>query len=49
MKPRRAGVAKWFLPARAQGIPRPLGVVRIIVPWNYRPFVSGMLRLMKRF
>ncbi|HYM48703.1 MAG TPA: coniferyl aldehyde dehydrogenase, partial [Burkholderiaceae bacterium] len=25
MKPRRAGVSKWFLPARAQVLPRPLG------------------------
>ena len=35
MKPRRAGVALWFLPARAQIVPQPLGVVGIIVPWNY--------------
>ncbi len=35
MKPRRAGVSKWFLPAGAQVLPQPLGVVGIIVPWNY--------------
>lgn len=35
MKPRRAGVGKWFLPARARIVPQPLGVVGIIVPWNY--------------
>jgi coniferyl-aldehyde dehydrogenase len=35
MKPRRAGVAVWFQPARAQIVPQPLGVVGIIVPWNY--------------
>ncbi len=35
MKPRRARVSKWFLPARASIVPRPLGVVGIIVPWNY--------------
>lgn len=35
MKPRRVPVSKWFLPARAHVMPRPLGVVGIIVPWNY--------------
>ncbi len=40
MKPRSAGVSKWFLPARAHVVPRPLGVVGIIVPWNYPLFLS---------
>lgn len=40
MKPRSAGVSKWFFPARAQVIPRPLGVVGIIVPWNYPLFLA---------
>ena len=40
MKPRSAWVAKWFLPARASVIPRPLGVVGIIVPWNYPLFLA---------
>lgn len=40
MKPRSAGVSKWFLPARANVVPRPLGVVGIIVPWNYPLFLS---------
>lgn len=35
MKPRRAGVGKWFLPARGRIVPQPVGVVGIIVPWNY--------------
>ncbi|MEF9995438.1 MAG: coniferyl aldehyde dehydrogenase [Burkholderiaceae bacterium] len=35
MKPRRAPVGKWFLPATASVLPQPLGVVGIIVPWNY--------------
>ncbi len=35
MKPRRAGISKWFLPASAHVLPQPLGVVGIIVPWNY--------------
>ncbi|MBA4176788.1 MAG: coniferyl aldehyde dehydrogenase [Leptothrix sp. (in: Bacteria)] len=40
MKPRRAGVAKWFLPARAEVLPQPLGVVGIIVPWNYPLYLT---------
>lgn len=40
MKPRSAGVSKWFLPARAQVVPRPLGVIGIIVPWNYPLFLA---------
>lgn len=35
MRTRRVGVSRWFLPARAWIMPRPLGVVGIIVPWNY--------------
>lgn len=35
MAPRRASTAKWFLPARSSILPQPLGVVGIIVPWNY--------------
>lgn len=40
MAPRRAGVGKWFMPARAQVRPRPLGVVGIIVPWNYPLYLA---------
>jgi len=40
MKPRHAGVAKWFLPASAQVLPQPLGVVGIIVPWNYPLYLA---------
>jgi coniferyl-aldehyde dehydrogenase len=40
MKPRRAGVGKWFIPARAEVLPRPLGVVGIIVPWNYPLYMA---------
>ena len=40
MRPRRARVSKWFLPARAQVLPRPVGVVGIIVPWNYPLFLG---------
>ena len=35
MKPRRRPVSIWFQPGRARIIPQPLGVVGIIVPWNY--------------
>jgi len=40
MQPRRAGVAKWFFPARAQVVPQPLGVVGVIVPWNYPLYLA---------
>ena len=35
MRTRGVWVSKWFLPARAHVMPRPVGVVGIIVPWNY--------------
>lgn len=41
MRPRRAGVGVWFLPATARIVPQPLGVVGIIVPWNY-PLLLGI-------
>ncbi len=40
MKPERVWVSKWFLPARAEIQPRPLGVVGIIVPWNYPLYLA---------
>ncbi len=40
MKPRRAGVGKWFRPASAQVVPQPLGVVGVIVPWNYPLYLA---------
>ena len=40
MRPRRAAVSKWFVPAGASVLPQPLGVVGIIVPWNYPLFLS---------
>lgn len=40
MKPRHAGVGKWFLPARAHVVPQPLGVVGVIVPWNYPLYLA---------
>ena len=35
MKPKRFWASMWFLPARNEIRPQPLGVVGIIVPWNY--------------
>jgi coniferyl-aldehyde dehydrogenase len=35
MRPQGVWVSKWFMPARAHILPRPLGVVGIVVPWNY--------------
>jgi coniferyl-aldehyde dehydrogenase len=40
MQPRPAGVSLWFMPARAHIQPRPLGVVGIIVPWNYPLYLA---------
>lgn len=35
MKPQRGWASTWFLPARTEIRYQPLGVVGIIVPWNY--------------
>jgi coniferyl-aldehyde dehydrogenase len=35
MRPTRHGVAWWSLPGRARVVYQPLGVVGVIVPWNY--------------
>jgi acyl-CoA reductase-like NAD-dependent aldehyde dehydrogenase len=35
MRERRASVSMWFRPGSAAVLPQPLGVVGIIVPWNY--------------
>jgi acyl-CoA reductase-like NAD-dependent aldehyde dehydrogenase len=35
MKPQYSWASLWFLPARNEIRPQPLGVVGIIVPWNY--------------
>ena len=40
MRPRRAAVGKWFLPASGRVVPLPLGVVGIIVPWNYPLYLT---------
>ncbi|WP_231895247.1 coniferyl aldehyde dehydrogenase [Vogesella sp. LIG4] len=40
MRPQRRGTSIWFWPARAEVRPLPLGVVGVIVPWNYPVFLS---------
>lgn len=40
MRPRRRPVSLWFQPGRAQIRYQPLGVVGIIVPWNYPLYLA---------
>lgn len=40
MRVRRAAAGFWFLPARTEIRPRPLGVVGVIVPWNYPLYLA---------
>jgi coniferyl-aldehyde dehydrogenase len=40
MKPERRGVSIWFLPGANRVIRQPLGVVGIIVPWNYPLYLA---------
>ncbi len=40
MKPQRKAASIWFRPGRARVINQPLGVVGIIVPWNYPLFLA---------
>ena len=35
MKPQRRATGKWLMPARANIVPQPRGVVGIVAPWNY--------------
>ena len=41
MRPRRHWAGFWFLPARTELRPQPLGVVGIIVPWNYPLYLAA--------
>jgi acyl-CoA reductase-like NAD-dependent aldehyde dehydrogenase len=40
MTPKRRATSLWFLPGRSQLIAQPLGVVGIIVPWNYPIYLA---------
>lgn len=39
-KPQRRPVSMWFQPAAARLIPQPLGLIGIIVPWNYPLYLA---------
>ena len=41
MRPSRHWANFWFLPARTEIRPQPLGVVGIIVPWNYPLYLAA--------
>ena len=41
MRPRRHWANVWFLPARTEIRPQPLGVVGIIAPWNYPLYLTA--------
>ncbi len=40
MRPQRSLASMAFLPARIEMLPQPLGVIGIIVPWNYPLFLA---------
>jgi coniferyl-aldehyde dehydrogenase len=40
MRPRRARTNFWFLPGRSRVMMQPLGVVGIVVPWNYPIYLA---------
>jgi len=40
MRPRRSATSLWFLPGRSRVMFQPLGVVGIVVPWNYPLYLA---------
>ena len=40
MRPKRRFASMWFLPARTELVPQPVGVVGVIVPWNYPLYLA---------
>ena len=40
MVPRRARTSFWFLPGRSRVVMQPLGMVGIVVPWNYPVYLA---------
>ncbi|MEP7096201.1 MAG: aldehyde dehydrogenase family protein, partial [Dokdonella sp.] len=40
MRPRRRWAGLMFLPARTELVPQPVGVVGVIVPWNYPLYLA---------
>jgi len=41
MRPERRPVSIWFQPGRARVVKQPLGVVGVIVPWNYPLYLAA--------
>ena len=41
MRPERRSVSLWFQPGRARVFAQPLGVVGIVVPWNYPIYLAA--------
>jgi len=40
MKPQRRATSLWFMPGRSRVVFQPLGVVGIVVPWNYPLYLA---------
>lgn len=40
MKPQRRATSLWFLPGRSRVVYQPLGVVGVVVPWNYPIYLA---------
>lgn len=40
MRPERRSTSLWFLPGSSRIVPQPLGVVGIVVPWNYPLYLA---------
>ena len=40
MRPKKQWAGFWFLPARTELLPQPVGVVGVIVPWNYPLYLA---------
>jgi acyl-CoA reductase-like NAD-dependent aldehyde dehydrogenase len=40
MRPRRAATSLWFRPGTSRVVPQPLGVVGVVVPWNYPIYLA---------
>ncbi|WP_454762628.1 coniferyl aldehyde dehydrogenase [Cupriavidus campinensis] len=40
MRVRRARTGLWFLPGHSRLMPQPLGVIGVVVPWNYPLFLA---------
>ncbi|MBL0140932.1 MAG: coniferyl aldehyde dehydrogenase [Betaproteobacteria bacterium] len=40
MRPERRSTSLWFMPGHSSVVPQPLGVVGIVVPWNYPLYLA---------